>query len=61
MTIKERIIPKLKQVAIRSRLVLSNTNKPLLIVGLGFIGLALVGALFIQYIDPTKLPVGLYS
>ncbi len=58
MTIKERIVPILRRILFRSDMIFYNTNKPLLIAGLGFIGLAVVGSLFIQFVDPNQLQVG---
>jgi uncharacterized BrkB/YihY/UPF0761 family membrane protein len=58
MTIKERIVPTLEQIMNKTNSLLSNANQPLLIVGLGFIGLAVVGALFVQFIDPNQIQVG---
>ena len=62
MTIKitrSNVVPMLKRILFRSDMIFYNTNKPLLIVGLGFIGLAVVGSLFIQFIDPNQIQVGL--
>lgn len=61
MTIKitrSNVVPMLKRILFRSDMIFYNANKPLLVVGLGFIGLAVVGSLFIQFIDPDQIQVG---
>lgn len=58
MSFKETLITKIKAVVLRSDIIVFNTNKQLLIAGLGFIGLAIIGSYFIQAIDPQQIPVG---
>jgi len=55
---KRNVIPYIKRLVFRSDMILYNANKPLLIVGLGFVGLAVVGSFFIQFIDPNQVQVG---
>lgn len=55
---RKNVIPYIKRIIFRSDMILYNANKPLLVVGLGFIGLAVVSSLFIQFIDPNQIQVG---
>lgn len=58
MSFKDNLVKKAKYIIIRSDLAVLNANRKALIVGLGFIGLAVVGSLFVQFIDPNQIQVG---
>ncbi len=55
---RKNVIPMLHRIVFRLDMTLYNTNKQLLLAGLGFIGLAIVGSLFIQVIDADQIQVG---
>lgn len=58
MSFKENIAEYSKIAILRTVNAVRYGNK-LYVVGLGFIGLAIIGSLFVQFIDPNQIQVGM--
>lgn len=56
---RKNVVPMFHRIVFILDMALYNTNKKLLLAGLSFVGLALIGSLFVQIIDADQIDVGL--